>query len=94
MPLSATEAHLFFQVISQTTRGAQTIITSNRAVVEWGEYLSDVTLAVALLDRFLHHCHVLSLQGDSYPLKNTLDLVAGKQKRTTKPKDDPKSDGA
>ena len=93
MPLSASEAHLFFQVISQRYQKGSTIITSNRAVAEWGEYLSDATLAGALLDRFLHRCHVLSLKGDSYRLKDKLDLVAGKQKRTTKPKNDSKSDG-
>ena len=46
------------------------IITSNKGVGEWGEYLSDTTLAAALLDRFLHHCHVLNLKGDSYRLKD------------------------
>ena len=94
MPLSATEAHLFFQVISQRYQRGSTIITSNRAVAEWGEYLSDATLAGALLDRFLHRCHVLSLKGDSYRLKDKLDLVAGNQKRTKKSKDDEKSGGA
>lgn len=80
LPLNAAQAHLLFQVISQRYQSGSTIITSNRPVAEWGEYLSDGTLAGALLDRFLHHCHVLSLKGDSYRLKDKLDIIAGRQK--------------
>lgn len=90
MPLSAAEAHLFFQVISQRYMKGSTIITSNRTVADWGEYLSDATLAGALLDRFLHRCHVLSLRGDSYRLKDKLDLLSSKQKRGKNSTDDGK----
>jgi len=75
LPLSAAQAHLFFQVISSRYESGSTIITSNKPVVEWGEYLADPTLAAALLDRFLHHCHVISITGASYRLKNKMDLV-------------------
>lgn len=94
MPLSAAEAHLFFQVISQRYMRGSTIITSNRTVAEWGEYLSDATLAGALLDRFLHRCHVLPLRGDSYRLKNKLDLLSSRQKRSKDSTDGEKSDSA
>ena len=70
LPMGPAEAHLFFQVISARYEKGSVIITSNKGVGEWGEYLSDTTLAAALLDRFLHHCHVLNLKGDSYRLKD------------------------
>lgn len=75
LPLSAAQAHLFFQVISSRYESGSTIITSNKPVVEWGEYLADPTLAAALLDRFLHHCHVVAITGASYRLKDKMDLV-------------------
>lgn len=76
LPLSAAQAHLLFQVISSRYETGSTIVTSNKPVVEWGDYLSDPTLAAALLDRFLHHCHVVSIGGASYRLKDKMDLVA------------------
>lgn len=69
LPMGPAEAHLFFQVISARYEKGSTIITSNKGVGEWGEYLSDPTLAAAILDRFLHHCHVVNIKGDSYRLK-------------------------
>lgn len=81
LPLSATQAHLFFQVISSRYEQGSTIITSNKPVIEWGEYLSDPTLAAALLDRFLHHCHVVSIKGESYRLKEKTGLLRAQHKR-------------
>jgi DNA replication protein DnaC len=69
LPMGPAEAHLFFQVISARYERGSVIITSNKGVGEWGEYLSDPTLAAAILDRFLHHCHVINIKGDSYRLK-------------------------
>lgn len=69
LPMGPAEAHLFFQVISARYERGSVIITSNKGVGEWGEYLSDPTLAAAILDRFLHHCHVVNIKGDSYRLK-------------------------
>lgn len=70
LPMGPAEAHLFFQVISARYERGSVIITSNKGVGEWGEYLADPTLAAAILDRFLHHCHVINIKGDSYRLKS------------------------
>lgn len=69
LPMGPAEAHLFFQVISARYERGSVIITSNKGVGEWGEYLSDPTLAAAILDRFLHHCHVVNIKGGSYRLR-------------------------
>lgn len=69
LPIGPAEAHLFFQVISARYDRGSVIITSNKRVGEWGEYLSDPTLAAAILDRFLHHCHVINIKGGSYRLR-------------------------
>ena len=45
------------------------LVTSNRGVSEWGTVLNDAVVATAILDRLLHHSHVLTIKGDSYRLR-------------------------
>ena len=45
------------------------MITSNRSVAEWGEVFGDAVVATAILDRLLHHSHVLTITGESYRLR-------------------------
>ena len=45
------------------------LITSNRGVGEWGAVFGDPVVATAILDRLLHHSHVLTIRGDSYRLR-------------------------
>jgi DNA replication protein DnaC len=66
LPMGAHEAHMFFSVVNARS----ILVTSNIGVAEWGDYLSDPTLAAALLDRFLHHCHVLNISGESFRIKD------------------------
>ena len=62
-------AHLFFQLISRRYERGSVLITSNRPVMEWGEVFGDKVVATAILDRLLHHSHVLTVRGDSYRLR-------------------------
>jgi DNA replication protein DnaC len=81
--MDRADAHRFFRVINYRYERASTIITSNKGVREWPEVLAgDEVLATAILDQFLHHCHVAQIDGRSYRLKD-LDLqLGGKSKRT------------
>jgi DNA replication protein DnaC len=56
------------------------LITSNRSVAEWGSVFGDPVVATAILDRLLHHSHVVTIRGDSYRLraKRRSGLIAGK----------------
>ena len=45
------------------------LITSNRAVGEWGNVFGDPVVATAILDRLLHHSQVITIRGDSYRLR-------------------------
>jgi DNA replication protein DnaC len=42
---------------------------------EWGQVFGDEVLATAILDRLLHHCEVISINGPSYRLKNRLKAI-------------------
>jgi DNA replication protein DnaC len=50
--------------------GKSIVITSNKGFSEWGQIFSDETLAVAILDRLLHHATTLNIRGESYRLKS------------------------
>ena len=45
------------------------LITSNRNISEWGTVFGDAVVATAILDRLLHHSHVITIRGDSYRLR-------------------------
>ncbi|MGI8760759.1 MAG: IS21-like element helper ATPase IstB [Jatrophihabitantaceae bacterium] len=69
LALPAEAAAALFQVVSQRYLKTSIVITSNRGVGAWGEILGDNTVAAALLDRLLHRSVVLTLDGDSYRLR-------------------------
>jgi len=60
----------FFQLLCQRYERRSTIITSNKAFADWGEIFGDPVIAGAMLDRYLHHCHVLNLKGESYRMRS------------------------
>ncbi|WP_275404848.1 IS21-like element helper ATPase IstB [Streptomyces sp. SID10815] len=74
-PLARAEANLVFQVISKRYEKGSIILTSNKTFSEWGQVFGDEVLATAILDRLLHHCGVISINGPSHRLKNRLVAV-------------------
>ena len=45
------------------------MLTSNQPIGAWGEMLADEVVATAILDRLLHHSHIVTIKGESYRLK-------------------------
>src|SRR5207244_2470551 len=70
LPLPGEAASALFQVVSQRYLKTSIVITTNRGVGSWGEVLGDTTVAAAMLDRLLHRSVVLTLEGDSYRLRD------------------------
>jgi DNA replication protein DnaC len=71
LPMSREQANLFFQVIAKRYEKGSLIVTSNLAFGQWDSaFAGDATLTAALLDRLLHHAHIVPIQGESYRLKN------------------------
>jgi len=75
LPLARDEANLVFQLISKRYERGSILLTSNKAFSEWGQVFGDEVLATAILDRLLHHCEILAINGPSYRLKNRLAAV-------------------
>ncbi|NLF16607.1 MAG: ATP-binding protein [Lentisphaerae bacterium] len=69
LPFDPNAAHLFFQLVSRRYERGSMLLTSNRSVGEWGAVFGDAVVATAILDRLLHHSHVLTIRGDSYRLR-------------------------
>lgn len=74
LPISRTGAMLFFQLMSRRYERASTVLTSNKSFDEWGEVFGDDVMASALIDRLVHHCHIVNIRGNSYRMRQHADL--------------------
>ena len=71
LPMTRAQANLFFQVIAARYEKGSLIVTSNLPFGQWdATFAEDATLTAALLDRLLHHAHIVPIAGESYRLKN------------------------
>ncbi len=78
LPIGKLEANLLFQLINRRYEKNSTIITTNQPFSKWGEIFSDNTIANAILDRLIHHSHIIKITGPSYRLKDKLELITAK----------------
>ncbi|MEM9599368.1 MAG: IS21-like element helper ATPase IstB [Acidobacteriota bacterium] len=79
LPVSRSGAVLFFQLISRRYERASTVLTSNKSFEEWGSVLGDEVMAAALIDRLLHHCHLVNIRGNSYRMREHMDLFQNRE---------------
>jgi DNA replication protein DnaC len=70
LPFDNLAATMLFQLVSARYEKGSIILTSNKGFNQWGEVFSDPIIATAILDRLLHHAHVINIRGDSYRIKN------------------------
>ncbi len=74
LPISRNGAMLFFQLMSRRYEHAATILTSNKGFEDWGAIFGDDVMAGALIDRLLHHCHIVNIRGNSYRIRDHRDI--------------------
>jgi DNA replication protein DnaC len=72
LPITAAEDLL--EIIMRRHERASTLLTSNRPVDDWGKLLGDTPAVTAMLDRLLHHGHVLKCGPKSWRMKEHTDL--------------------
>jgi DNA replication protein DnaC len=84
IPFDPEAANLMFMLVSRRYERASMIVTSNKPFSAWGEIFGDEVVAVAMIDRLIHHAEIVSLKGDSYRLKDR-DLGRAKPARTAEP---------
>src|SRR6266702_2061668 len=76
LPLTAAEDLL--EIILRRYERTSTLLTSNRPVEDWGKLLGDVAGVTAMLDRILHHGHVLKCGPQSWRTKTATAAVGGR----------------
>ena len=70
LPLKKDQSDLFFQVVAKRYEHGSVILTSNLSFGDWETtFDGNAALTSAMLDRLLHHAHVLQIRGDSYRLR-------------------------
>jgi DNA replication protein DnaC len=77
--LPHTAAEDLLEIIMRRYERASTLLTSNRPVEDWGKVLGDVAAVTAMLDRLLHHGHVLKCGPRSWRTKTAAGSTGGDQ---------------
>ena len=71
LPMDKRGADLLFQVVSARYERSATVITANTVYKKWARvFNNDAPLTTAILDRIIHHCETVIIEGDSYRTKN------------------------
>jgi len=71
LPFGRDEANLFFNVVAKRYERGSMVLTSNLPFTQWhSAFADDQTLTAAMLDRLLHHAHIVQISGESYRLKD------------------------
>lgn len=80
VPLHKEAAELLFQVVSDCYERKSLIITSNLEFSQWNSVFGDNRLTAALIDRLIHHSHIIIFTGDSHRLQKSMtrQKVGGK----------------
>lgn len=66
---SNRHADLLFELVSRRYEAKSTIVTTNKAFSEWSEVFPNAACVVSLVDRLIHHSEIISIEGESYRLK-------------------------
>jgi DNA replication protein DnaC len=84
LPFGRDEATLFFNLVAKRYERGSMVLTSNLPFTQWASaFADDQTLTAAMLDRLLHHSHIVQVTGESYRLKDK--RKAGQAARRTVP---------
>ena len=75
---SNRHADLLFELISRRYQHKSTVVTTNRAFKEWREVFPNAACVVSLIDRLVHRCEVVLIEGESYRLKEAKEQAERK----------------
>lgn len=71
-PIDRQECNLFYRFVANRYEKASTILTSNKAFMDWAELFHDQVIVTAILDRLLHHSVVINIKGNSFRLRGKI----------------------
>ncbi len=83
---SNRHADLMFEIISRRYREKSTIVTTKKPFSEWNEIFPNASCVVSLIDRLVHHSEIITIEADSYRLKEAKEKNEERQKQRAKEK--------
>lgn len=85
VPLHRDGAELLFNVVARAYERQSIIVTSNLQFGQWNTILGDNRLTAALIDRLVHHAHILAFEGESFRLRHALSAMNTHQSAGAQP---------
>jgi DNA replication protein DnaC len=83
---SNRHADLLFELTNRRYEQKSTLVTTNKSFSEWKDVFPNAACVVSLVDRLTHHAEIVSLEGESYRLKESRERAEQKAARQRKPK--------
>jgi len=81
---SNRHADLLFEVVSRRYEEKSILVTTNRPFGEWNEVFPNAACVVSLVDRLVHHAEIISIEGESYRLKEARERTEQRKRQRTK----------
>ena len=91
---SNRHADLLFEVVSQRYEKKSTCITTNKPIPDWRDIFPNATCVVSIVDRLLHHSEILTIEGDSFRLKEAMEKNKERNAKRAKNKKSLTTEGA
>ena len=79
-------ADLLFEVVTRRYLHRSIIVTTNKPFSEWADVFSSAACVVTLVDRLIHRCEIVQLDGESYRLKEARERTAKRSKARSRPR--------
>ena len=70
LPITKEGAYLFFQLINKRYEKKSTILTTNQVFSKWSDIFGDSVVTAAIIDRLVHHSHIIKIKGQSYRIRD------------------------
>lgn len=83
---SNRHADLLFEIISRRYQEKSIIITTNKPFKEWGDIFPNAACVVSLIDRLVHHSEIISIEAESFRLREAKEQAAKRQQAKSKRK--------
>jgi len=77
---NSRSADLLFEVVTRRHHERSTIVTTNKAFAEWPDVFPNAGSVVALVDRLVHRAEIITIESESYRLKEARERAARKAK--------------
>jgi len=73
-------ADVLFEVVNRRYESGRPIfVTTSRSFTAWGELFPNATCVVPLVDRLIHHCEIIDIDGESYRLKEAQERAQNRK---------------